>query len=296
MKFLYLPFWFLKTRIFGKKIPLVSVIFISDKCNLKCKHCCVYSKNNPITKSFRQIEEELKYCYKQGARFVDFEGGEPTLWRDGDKNLNDLIDLAKKIGFFSTTVTTNAQRDFSDLKADSVWVSLDGYGKFHDEIRGEGAFERLLKNIEKAAHLNLSINMVVNSLNFSSVEETLEFAKNSRHIKNISINFHTPYKGTENLFLAQNRRVEIIDKIIACKRKGYPIMNSISGLKNMKNMKFKKYCWISNFIHINGEKTADCGGSLLGLCEHCGFCMSGEMNAVMSLKPDTIFAGTKLRL
>lgn len=295
MKFIYLPLWFFKTRILGKKIPLVSVIFITDKCNLKCKHCCVYAKNNSITKSYVQIEDDLKYCYKQGARFVDFEGGEPTLWHDGDKNLNDLLDLAKKIGFYSTTVTTNAQRDFSDCKADSIWVSLDGFGKFHDEIRGEGSFEKLVKNIEKAAHSHLSVNMVVNSLNYSSVDETIEFAKNNPNIEKISINFHTPYEGTEYLMLDWNKRIEIIDKVIAYKRKSYPIMNSVSGLKNMKDLRFKKYCWISNFVHIDGRKTVDCGVPAY-ICERCGFCMSGEMNAVMSLKPDTIFAGMKLRL
>jgi len=296
MKYLYLPFWFFKTRILGKKIPMVSVVFVTDKCNLKCKHCCIYAKDASITKSYEQIEDDLKYCYRQGARFVDFEGGEPTLWRDGEKNLNDLIALAKKIGFFSTTITTNAQRDFSDTKADSVWVSLDGLGKFHDEIRGEGAFEKLVRNIEKAAHPHLSVNMVVNALNYSSVDETIEFAKNHPDIEKISINFHTPYDGTENLMLEWNKRIEVIDQVIVYKRKGYPIMNSVSGLKNMKDMKFKKYCWISNFVHINGIKTSDCGGSILGLCDQCGFCMAGEMNAVMSLKPDTIFAGLNLRM
>ena len=295
MKFIYLPFWFYKTRIFGKELPLVSVVFITDKCNLKCKHCCIYAKDDAITKSYEQIEDELKYCYRQGARFVDFEGGEPTLWHHDNNNLNDLIALAKKIGFFSTTITTNAQRDFSDSKADSIWVSLDGYGKFHDEIRGEGAFEKLVANIEKAAHPHLSVNMVVNSLNYTSVEETIEFAKNHPNIEKISINFHTPYEGTEDLFLDWDKRIEIIDKVIAYKRKGYPIMNSVSGLTNMKDLKFKKYCWISNFVHIDGRKTADCGVPEY-ICRNCGFSMSGEMNAVMSLKPDTIFAGLQLRM
>ena len=296
MKYLYLPFWFFKTRILGKKIPLVSVIFITDVCNLKCKHCCIYAQETSITKSYAQVEDDLKYCYKQGARFVDFEGGEPTLWRDGDKNLNDLIDLAKKIGFFSVTITTNAQKDFSDCKADSIWVSMDGYGKFHDEIRGAGSFAKLVENIEKAARPHLSVNMVVNALNYSSVDEVMTFVKNNPKIEKISINFHTPYEGTEYLTLDREKRIEIIDKVISYKRKGYPIMNSISGLKYMKNMEFKKYCWISNFVHINGTKTNDCGGTILGLCQQCGFCMAGEMSAVMLLKPDTIFAGLKLRL
>ncbi|MDR0207289.1 MAG: radical SAM protein [Bacteroidales bacterium] len=296
MKYFYLPFWFFKTRILGMKIPLVSVVFITNLCNLRCKHCCIYTQKNPITKNYEQVDEDLRYCYKQGARFVDFEGGEPTLWQDGDKNLNDLIALAKKIGFFSTTVTTNAQKDFSDCKADSIWVSMDGYGGYHDEVRGEGSFDKLVYHIEKANHPNLSVNMVVNKLNYTSVDEVMEFVKTNPKISKISINFHTPYEGTEQLVLDWEKRNKVIDKVISYKRKDYAIMNSVSGLKRMKDMNFKKYCWISNFVHFNGVKTSDCGGTTIGLCPQCGFCMAGEMNAVMSLKFDTLTAGLKLRL
>jgi hypothetical protein len=32
-------------------------------------------------------------------------------------------------------------------EADSIWVSLDGLGQYHDDIRGKGVFERLVKHI-----------------------------------------------------------------------------------------------------------------------------------------------------
>jgi MoaA/NifB/PqqE/SkfB family radical SAM enzyme len=60
---------------------LQSVVFISDKCNLQCKHCCAYagSDKTPIINTYEEVKQKLKYCYKLGARFVDFEGGEPFL-------------------------------------------------------------------------------------------------------------------------------------------------------------------------------------------------------------------------
>ena len=294
--FLYLPIWFAKAKLLGKKSPLQTVIFISDKCNLKCKHCCVYANEAITTKSYEQIKEELEYSYKQGSRFVDFEGGEPTLWKDGEYDLNSLIRLSKQIGFFSATVTTNAVLPFAGNEADSIWVSLDGLGEHHDFIRGQGAFEKLVKNIETSGHKDLSVNMVVNSENYVSVDETIEFAKNNPHIKSISINFLTPYKGTEHLMLDWDKRIEIIDKVIAYKKKGYPIMNSVSGLKAMKHNKFKKYCWVSNFIMVDGSRLSECQGKTVGVCDQCGFCMAGEMYSVMTLKPDTLFAGIKLRM
>jgi MoaA/NifB/PqqE/SkfB family radical SAM enzyme len=275
---------------------LQTVLFISDKCNLTCKHCTVYQLKNPHIKTYEQVKEELEYSYRLGSRFVDFEGGEPTLWRDGEKKLNRLIDISKEIGFYSATITTNAQMPFTGSKADSIWVSLDGLGAFHDEIRGKGAFDRLVKNIATANHPQLSVNMVINARNYTSVEETIEFAKNHPNIQSISLNFHTPYKGTEYLFLDWEKRSRVIDLIIAKKKAGYPIMNSISGLKLMKHNQFKKQCWVSNFILSDGTRLTECQGKTAGICDQCGLSMAGEMKSVFSLKPDTVLAGMKLRM
>lgn len=295
---LHLPLWFLKTKLLGQKKPLQTVLFINDLCNLQCKHCNIYNIKNPITKTFEQIREELQYCYDQGSRFVDFEGGEPTLWKEGDRTLNDILDLAKEIGFFSTTVTTNATRPFPNLKADAIWVSLDGIGEYHDMIRGEGVFDKLVKNIETCGHPDLSVNMVVNALNYTSVEDTIEFVKKNPHIKSISINIYTPFEGPKNdrLHLDWDKRIEMLDKVIAMKKKGYPIMNSVSGLKLMKHNKFKKQCWVTNFVMVNGDRLDRCQGYRDGACDYCGFCMAGEMRSVMTFKPDTILAGLKLRM
>ncbi|MDR2086290.1 MAG: radical SAM protein [Dysgonamonadaceae bacterium] len=292
----YLPFWFFKAKLLGNKRPLQTVLFVSDKCNLACKHCSIYQLTNPHIKSYDQIEEELVYSYRSGSRFVDFEGGEPTLWRDGEKDLNSLIRLSKAIGFFSATITTNAQLPFSGSEADSIWVSLDGLGDYHDEIRGKGSFDRLVKNIATANHPHLSVNMVVNSKNYPSVEETIEFAEKNPHIQSISLNFHTPYPGTEYLFLDWDKRAQIIDLIIKKKKAGYSVMNSISGLKLMKHNNFKKQCWVTNFILSDGVRLTECQGKTAGVCDRCGLSMAGEMHSVFSLKPDTIFAGMKLRM
>jgi MoaA/NifB/PqqE/SkfB family radical SAM enzyme len=184
---------------------------------------------------------------------------------------------------------------FTGSEADSIWVSLDGIGRFHDEIRGKGAFDRLVRNIATAGHPKLSVNMVINSLNYTSVRETIEFAGNNPHIQSISLNFHTPYEGTEYLFLDWAKRSEVIDLIIRMKKEGYPVMNSVSGLKRMKHNRFKKQCWVTNFIMSDGTRLTECQGKTSGVCDQCGLSMAGEMNAVFNLKPDTIFAGLKLR-
>lgn len=295
-EFLYLGIWFTKTRILGKKIPLQTVIFITDFCNLSCKHCVPETHRGSVMKPYKQIEKELRKAYSLGARFVDFEGGEPTLWKDGDLALNDLYLLAKLIGYFTCTLTTNGQNLFNDSIADSIWVSVDGYKSVHDKIRGAGAFEKLNTSITASDHEAININMAINRINKDSVKDTMEYAKKHPNIKMISLNFHTPYPGTEDMMLDWDERCKIIDDVIEYKKKKYPIMNSKSGLRTMKKRNYKKYCWISSFILMDGQYLNECPGKTLNICDKCGFCMSGEMHSLMRFKPDTILSGMRLRV
>ena len=296
-QFTYCAFWWFRATFLGRRKPLQSVVFISDRCNLSCKHCTVYNHKNPLNKSFAQIREELEYCYSLGSRFVDFEGGEPTLWTDGDKGINDLCDLARELGFFSCTITTNAQKPFAGSHADSIWVSMDGVGEVHDKIRGEGAFARLEKNIAESGCKDLSVNMAINVINYENVGKAIEYAASNPHIKSISLNLHTPFPGSEAMALDPETRNKVIDLIMDYKKRGFPIMNSLTGLKRMRSLDFKRRCWMTNFIYVDGTRCDQCAGNTIeGVCSRCGFCMAGEERAVMDLAPDTIIAGLKLRV
>jgi len=299
-QYFYLGQWFLRARFLGRKAPLQTVLFITDKCNLRCKHCSVYGSAGYRQRSFADILEDMKASYKAGSRFIDLEGGEPTLWKEDGKTVNDIIDAARKIGFFSITVTTNAQQDFSWIRPNSIWVSMDGVGGYHDKVRGEGTFERLEENIKNCGKKHLCVNMVVNTINCGSVEDAMEYVRRNDAIEQISINFHTPYPGTEYLMLPPERKAEIIDKVLEYKKKGYPIMNSRSGLKKMKqnalgNIKLGKECFVTNFIYPDGSRGL-CLGYGTDQCRDCGFCMAGEMSSVFHFCPDTLLAGFKLRM
>lgn len=291
-QYLYLPWWYFKVKFLKQRIPLQTVLFISNICNYNCKHCCI-NKTNPMQKSYEQIKRELEYSYSLGSRFVDFEGGEPILWRDKDKTINDLCDLAKSIGFFTTTVTTNASKDFSFLNADHIFVSLDGINS-HNKIRGQAAFKNLLENITKFQRKNdLSVNMVINSINQDEVIETLEFVQGSPHINGISFNFYNNFGGNKSLEVSN--KLEIISKILEYKRKGFNILNTEKGLKYLANPGFKKVCWMTNFIMPDGKTFLGCQGACKESCVNCGFGMAGEMRALYDFSMSTIFAGLKLR-
>ncbi|MFW6130922.1 MAG: radical SAM protein [Atribacterota bacterium] len=97
-EFFYFIKWFIFVKIFRKKIPFNGAIIINDLCNLNCKHCTISSRSGKNIK-FKQIEKDLKSLYVKEIRFLEITGGEPFLYRDNKKDLDDIIQLAKKLDF-----------------------------------------------------------------------------------------------------------------------------------------------------------------------------------------------------
>lgn len=67
-QFFYLGWWFFGARVLGRRKPLQTVLFISDRCNLRCKHCSVYQLKNPHNMTYEQVREHLLYSYNLGSR------------------------------------------------------------------------------------------------------------------------------------------------------------------------------------------------------------------------------------
>ncbi|MCL2437987.1 MAG: radical SAM protein [Coriobacteriia bacterium] len=297
----YFMGWFFQVRILGKRKPLQSVVFITDRCNLECKHCAIVregrdSRSKPLT----QILDELKYCYDKGSRIIDLQGGEPSMWTDSSdeaKALNDgetadintLIRMAKQIGFFSTTVTTNAQMPII-AQSDLVWVSIDGAQEFHDGQRGEGAFERTMKNIRASDHPKLNANMCITNENWQDFEKVAQIVKDTPQLKKMAFSFYTPFEDT-GLTPTPEQRSKVIDQAIALKKSGFPLMNSLPAIELMRdpqNYVNNSQCWISNFIMSDGTKLDTCRGEETDVCKECGFGMAAEMYLLWRLSPKMI--------
>jgi MoaA/NifB/PqqE/SkfB family radical SAM enzyme len=296
---LYYPWWFFQCKILGRRKPLQSVIFITDRCNLHCRHCSVVREGPDVkSKSLAEVRGELQYCYDAGSRFIDFEGGEPHLWRDKEAraDINTLVDLAREIGFHSTTVTTNAWLPIT-AHSDLIWVSLDGLEEMHDDQRGAGSFARAMQHIDASDHPNLNVNMVITNRNYRDFEGVAELVKNHPHLRRMSFSFYVPYESRD-LLVPPDVRNAVIDKAIELKKAGYPLMNSLAGLNLLRDPQsfiHKKQCWISNFITVDGTRLSACQGEAAGVCEDCGFGMGAEMTLLFSLHPEMVKAGLSVR-
>jgi MoaA/NifB/PqqE/SkfB family radical SAM enzyme len=304
-EFFYYGWWFFQCKVLGRRKPLQSVIFITDQCNLHCRHCNVV-KEGPdcTTRTFEQVRADLQYSYDAGSRIVDFEGGEPHLWRDPTvvgadgrtADVSTLVDLAREMGYFSTTVTTNAQLPIT-ATSDLIWVSLDGLQELHDDQRGAGSFERAMRNIDACDHPNLNVNMVITNRNFADFEGVATLVKEHPRLRRFSFSFYVPYESRD-LLPSQEVRDAVIDLALLLKEAGYPLMNSAAGLELLRRPSSfieRRQCWISNFISSDGTRIPSCPGEVAGICEDCGFGMGPEMTLLWSLHPQMVKAGLTVR-
>jgi len=269
----YYAKWFLLSK-FGRKRALVNTMMIHYRCNLRCKHCSVYENAEKLSHSsslsYDFAVEEMRKKYREGARIVFFEGGEPTLWRDGDRGLRDLIKAAKEIGYFTTGYTTNGTQEIVQ-ESDAISVSLDGPKEVHDRIRGEGVFDQLMANLEKVQNPNVFANMVVMKENLAYLRQTAEVVKSNPHINGLMINFLTPPPQSQALSMEEKRKV--VDEALALKKEGYPILNTKAALKELLIEDYGDRCpkWVSSFVLPGPYYFSGCPMEGTDACKQCGF-------------------------
>ena len=71
--------------------------YITYRCNSKCTYCNVWRDKNFLNKtelSLEKAKQLIKECSEVGVKYIDFTGGEPTLY----PFLAEVIEYAKSLG------------------------------------------------------------------------------------------------------------------------------------------------------------------------------------------------------
>ncbi len=279
----------LKTRLLRQRIPLLAGVKLTHRCNLQCR-VCPFWRNPAPDISFTQVKDNLRELRDMGVRLVVFEGGEPFLWRDGEHRLDDVIAFAKSL-FFSVGVTTNGTLPLA-CRADTLWVSVDGLRESHNYNRGE-CFDRVIANIESSPHPHLCANITINSINHRDIPELVRFL--ASRVVGITVQFYYPYEGTEELWLSHTARVEILNELIALKRAGLPLIDSVAALKALKDNTWRCHPWLIANVEPDGTINHGCYLRKRAAvnCRKCGFAAHAEMSLAYDLHPAAILAGIR---
>jgi Fe-coproporphyrin III synthase len=240
----------------------------------------------------RQIQydialEEMHWGYDQGARVLFFEGGEPTLWKEGDKDLRDLIRAGRDIGYFVVGYTTNGTNVIYE-ESDVISISLDGPREVHDDIRGEGVFDKLMANLDALSHSNVFANMVLMQANKHALRATVEVVAQNKHINGIMLNFLTPPPEDQALTLEEKKA--LVQEALQLKKEGLPILNGIKALKEMLIEDYTDLCpyWASAFVLPDRSHHFGCPMRGTKACQKCGFTAVREYSLIVRGSPSAI--------
>ncbi len=264
----------LKTIMKQENHPILGTIILTDKCNLKCKHCAVSNITEEMY-PYSNVISEMEKLYKMGVRILFFSGGEIFMWKDSGKTINDLIKRAKNMGFLIVNIVTNGTYPIYAPEADLIMISLDGDKRQHDLIRGE-CFDKIMDNIHSSHHNNLLLYMALNKYNHRDIQNVCDYAENISSIRGVSFNFHTPHPGTEYLSLSKSEKKECCDAIAKLKKQGKPVFNLTSAFPYICGDSGKKPC--RQCVVVEKGQMHYCGRciNIDGLCKDCGYFFAAE--------------------
>ncbi len=284
---------FLAYNIVGRISPVLAGYKITHKCNLKCLHC-PYWQRSGNEQGFEGVISTLQRMRSMGVKILILEGGEPMLWRDGNKTLSDVVQEARKL-FPCVCMTTNGTIPWRHIPFDRVWISLDGPPGIHDSIRGDGVFQTVWKNLEQSDSDKTMVSTTINQINLSSIPELLAILRGST--AGVTVQFHYPYNGlTDPLFVPSSDRKNVLDELIRLKRLGYPVANSVRSLQELKLERWT--CEDGLLANAEPDGTIHPGCYLknrgIAECSFCGFAAHNEMSLAFKMKWESIRTGMKI--
>ena len=94
--FLHFAAFGVRTILLREKKPILGTVIVTDRCNLKCRHCSVHDLTS-VDHPYEQIRREMELLYHMGVRILFFCGGETFLWHDGARTVRDLVVEAKEM-------------------------------------------------------------------------------------------------------------------------------------------------------------------------------------------------------
>ena len=185
-------------HLLRKQAPLIRGLVLTNRCNLRCRHCRVTTRDAKQL-SFEEITDVVDSYYQEGGRCLYLEGGEPFLWRDGSYGMEHVVQYAHQVGYFTVVVYTNGTIPIR-TSADTVFVSVDGLRKTHDHLRGV-SFDRIMSNIRDSVHPSLFINFTINACNKDELGEFCSYVDPMGPVRGTFFYFHTPYYGRDELYV-----------------------------------------------------------------------------------------------
>ncbi|MEN8122750.1 MAG: radical SAM protein [Bacteroidota bacterium] len=188
------------------KLPVLSELALTYKCNLQCKfcyagcNCTVNPTGSNDELSLDEFKAVIKTIYQESrVPSISFTGGEPTL---RPEILIACTEYAKSLGMRvnlitnGTLITPEYAQKLKDSGLDSVQVSIEGVtAETHDKlVQHKGAFEKSIRTVKLFKDLGLHVhtNSTLNKHNEKESRLLPDFVKNTLGLERFSMNLVIP--------------------------------------------------------------------------------------------------------
>jgi len=283
----YIFYDIIKLLIKGIPRPVGVSIDITNRCNLKCKHCYFLRQNYQAElddNAWLNKIKDLKNQYKNLIQ-ASWCGGEPLLRKE-------LIEKGMKF-FRYNLIITNGTIPLPNWPNGVFEVSVDGTKKFHEMIRGK-SYDKIKQNIDRK-DLHINIACIINKLNYKCIRDMVE-EWSKTEVKAIHFGFYSPTKTDSigNLWTDFELRDKIIEEIRLLKKEyGNFILptDRVLDLMLAKNCaKVVSNCPFKDFIIClgpDGERKL-CPVGDQAICAKCGHSPPFFMEALRSKDLETL--------
>jgi MoaA/NifB/PqqE/SkfB family radical SAM enzyme len=196
------------------------IIELTNRCNLRCRHC--FEERHAGTGDLsldilRKVLHEGKSC---GIGELSFTGGEATLHPQFAEVVQIVCEAGYRFGFVSNGI--NFPDNYRLLLEHREWLkgitfSLDGAREqTHDRLRGKGSYRRVMRaaSICVFKDIPFTLNMVLTAENRSEVQEMVELAANlGCQALRFGHLMSTPETALRGLDLSPRERLEVEEEI-----------------------------------------------------------------------------------
>ncbi len=183
-------------RLAGRHMhPTFLVYQLTDMCNSRCSMCSIWKKRPHDELTTQEIAKIFSSSLWSKLRWINLTGGEPFLRKD----FLDVIRILGKLpklegiavpsnGFLTERIVSSVKEALKILgskKFLSVTLSVDGFEKTHDRIRGvPGAYKKVMKTLEKLKEVkkshrnfNVGVQPTISRINIDEIEDFYRFIR-----------------------------------------------------------------------------------------------------------------------
>lgn len=205
---------------------------ILHKCNLRCSHC--YQEDYVKECSFDELEkvfyQYLSFCEKNNfIGHINFTGGEPFL----SEYLFVLIDLCDRYEISYGILTNGTLIDSRNIellkkcrKLSFVQISIDGNRETHDNVRGQGNFDKAFCGLEllKKSGIQTMVAFTCHKKNKDELKELIKIVRR-RKIDRFWVDRLIPIGSNTEDVLSTDEYREVI-QLLTCEHNRKKILSN----------------------------------------------------------------------